>query len=70
MAIVQKRSEVELEIQSTGEKGRGVGKLDGYVVFVKCAVPGDRLLVQIVKLKRNYAEAVPLRLLVPSPQRV
>ena len=70
MAMLQTGSEIELEVQTSAEKGRGVAKVDGFVVFVRNAVPGDRVLARIVKSRRNFAEAVSVKLLVPSPQRV
>ncbi|MFQ5797141.1 MAG: class I SAM-dependent RNA methyltransferase, partial [Bacteroidota bacterium] len=70
MAMLQTGSEIELEVQTSAEKGRGVAKVDGFVVFVRYAVPGDRVLARIVKSTRNFAEAVSVKLLVPSSQRV
>lgn len=68
--MVQKETEIELEVQAGAEGGRCVARVDGLVVFVRNAVPGDRVLARIVKVRRNFAEAVAVRILTPSPLRV
>ena len=60
-----------LTIESLAYGGAGVARTDtGYVVFVRAAVPGDRVRARIGKSKRSWAEAEPVELLEPSPQRV
>lgn len=68
--MLEKGAEIELDIQAGAEKGRGVARVDGFVVFVRQAIPGDRVLARVVKSRKNYAEAVLLKVLAPSPQRV
>jgi 23S rRNA (uracil1939-C5)-methyltransferase len=63
-------TELELAIDSFAFGGAGVGRLDGYVVFVRGAVPGDRVRVRVTKSKRGYAEARVQELIQPSPDRV
>lgn len=70
MTMFQKGTEIELEVQAAAEKGRGVAKVDGFVVFVRYAAPGDRVLARIVKTRQNFAEAESLKILHPSRQRV
>ena len=50
--------------------GAGVARSNGYVVFVNGAVPGDRVRAQIRKRKRDYAEAIAIEVLDPSPDRI
>lgn len=52
---VEKNSEIELEIESLSSEGSGVGHCEGLAVFVQGGVPGDRLLVHIIKVKKTYA---------------
>jgi 23S rRNA (uracil1939-C5)-methyltransferase len=66
----QQGAVVEVAIDALAHGGAGVGRLDGYVVFVRDAVPGDRVLAKIVKRKRAYAEARAVELLEPSRDRV
>ena len=52
---IEKNSEIELDIESLSSEGSGVGHYGGLAVFVAGGVPGDRLLVHIIKVKKNYA---------------
>ena len=61
---------VELEVSTLAYGGHGVARLDDFVVFVRGAVPGDRVLARVTKRKRAHAEARTLEILSPSPQRV
>jgi 23S rRNA (uracil1939-C5)-methyltransferase len=63
-------AELELSIESLAFGGSGVARDDGYVVFVRGAVPGDRVRARIAKRKRSYAEARMVELLEPGPDRV
>ena len=63
--------ELELSIDRLAHGGAGVARTEtGYVVFVRGAVPGDRVRVRIGKAKRSWAEADLVELLEPSPERV
>jgi 23S rRNA (uracil1939-C5)-methyltransferase len=63
-------AELELTVDSLAHGGAGVARLDGYVVFVQGAVPGDRVRAVVGKSKRDYAEARTVEVLDPSPDRV
>ncbi len=63
--------ELELTIDRLAYGGAGVARTEtGYVVFVRGAVPGDRVRARIGKSKRSWAEAELVALLEPSPERV
>ncbi len=62
--------EVELEIESLAYGGNGVARLNGFVLFVRRGLPGDRVRARVGKVKRSHAEALATELLRPSPQRV
>jgi 23S rRNA (uracil1939-C5)-methyltransferase len=62
--------QLELEIDSLAQGGRGVARADGYVVFVGGALPGDRVRARLTKAKRDYAEASTVELLEPSAERI
>ena len=66
----QKGAELELTIDALAYGGAGVARLDGYVLFVQGAVPGDRVRALVTKRKRAYAEARTLELVEPSPERI
>jgi 23S rRNA (uracil1939-C5)-methyltransferase len=63
-------AELELSIDSLAFGGAGVGRLDGYVVFVEGALPGDRVRAIVHKSKRAYAHARAVEILDPSPERL
>ena len=60
----------ELWVDNMTFGGQGIARLDGLAVFVKGALPGDRVLAQIIKKKKTYAEALMIKLLSPSPDRI
>ena len=62
--------ELDLRIDSLAYGGAGVARLDGYVVFVRDAIPGDRVRAIVTKRKRAYAEARTVDLLEPSADRI
>ncbi len=68
--MLAKGKEVELEIDSAAFEGSAVARLEGFVVFVRNAVPGDRVRARIVRKKRSHADAVVEEVLKPSPHRV
>ena len=66
----EKGSELELRIGSLAFGGRGVARVDDFVVFVDRALPGDLVRARINRGKRRYAEASAVALLEPGPNRV
>jgi 23S rRNA (uracil1939-C5)-methyltransferase len=62
--------ELELSVDSLAFGGAGVARLDGYVVFVYGAIPGDRVRAVVGKAKRGYAEARAVEILEPSRDRL
>ena len=67
---MRKNDEFELEITGLSDEGLGIGKSDGFVWFVKGALPGDTARCLAMKLKKNYGFARVKTLLKPSPERV
>ena len=63
-------AELELTVDTLAHGGNGVARLDGYVVFVAGALPGDRVRAVVGKSKRAYAEARAIEILEPSPDRI
>jgi 23S rRNA (uracil1939-C5)-methyltransferase len=66
----QRGDELDLRVDSLAYGGAGVARLGGYVVFVRDAVPGDRVRAVVTKRKRAYAEARTTEVVEPSPERV
>lgn len=67
---IEKNDILTVEITDTGIEGEGIGKTDGFILFVKDAVIGDTVQVKVMKAKKNYAYAKLEKVLVPSPFRV
>ncbi|HEU6443430.1 MAG TPA: 23S rRNA (uracil(1939)-C(5))-methyltransferase RlmD [Gaiellaceae bacterium] len=69
-APVARDDELELEIESLAYGGNGVARLNGFVVFVRRGLPGDRVRARVTKVQRRHAEALAVEVLEPSPKRV
>ena len=59
-----------LTIDDLAFGGDGVGRVDGYVVFVRGGIPGDRLRVRLIQARPRFARAVIEDVEEPSPDRV
>ncbi len=66
----QKNETVLLRVTDIGSSGEGIGKADGYTLFVRDAVVGDLAEVKITKAKKRYGYARLLRVIEPSSDRV
>ena len=69
-APVASGDEVEVKIDSLAYGGNGVGRLDGYVLFVRRGLPGDVVRARVTKVRRSHAEALALEVVVPGADRV
>ncbi|MCH4193165.1 MAG: 23S rRNA (uracil(1939)-C(5))-methyltransferase RlmD [Butyrivibrio sp.] len=61
---------LEVTITDIGNEGEGIGKVDGYTLFIKDAVIGDVVKAKIMKAKKNYAYAHLESIVTPSPCRI
>jgi 23S rRNA (uracil1939-C5)-methyltransferase len=66
-ASLSKGAEVDLCIEKLAFGGKALGRVDGFVVFVEHAVPGQRVRVRITRKKARFAEAEVVQLLAQSP---
>lgn len=69
MFVIEKNKIYTIEITDVTAEGSGVGHIDGFAVFVPGTVSGDRVLVLIVKVLKNYAYGKMLDIITPSPDR-
>jgi len=67
---VTKDQELELTVDSLAYGGNGVARLNGFVVFVRRGLPGDRVRARVTKVKRNHAEALATEILEAGAARV
>ncbi len=68
--IFRKNQELTLEITDMGKDGEGIGKVDGYTLFVKDALVGDVIRARILKMKKRYGYARLMEIITPSAWRV
>jgi 23S rRNA (uracil1939-C5)-methyltransferase len=67
---MQKNDVVKVTIEDIGVNGEGIGKNDGYTLFIKDAVIGDMVEAKIMKAKKNYGYARMIQIIEPSKDRV
>ena len=67
---MQKNDMVTVTIEDMGTSGEGIGKVDGYTLFIKDAIIGDVVEAKIMKAKKNYGYARLMNILAPSEYRV
>lgn len=61
---------IKLSIDSLGSHGEGVGRMDGFTLFVDGALPGERVEAQITERHQRYGRAELLKIIEVSPHRV
>lgn len=61
--------EIELAIERLAATGEGVGRHEGFVVFVPLTAPGDRVRARVTRTERRHARAEVVALLAPGPHR-
>lgn len=67
---MKKNETAVVKIEDIGVNGEGIGKMNGYTLFIKDAVIGDVVEVKVMKAKKNYGYAKLLNILESSKDRV
>lgn len=70
METLKKNSRVVVTIEDIGSDGEGIGKFNGYTLFVKDTVIGDKVLVNVMKTGKTYGYAKMIELIEPSSSRI
>ena len=68
--LIKRGSELVLKIESLAYGGMGLARESNFVIFVKQAIPGQKVLVRVYKKRRGYAEARVIKLLNESPNAI
>ena len=68
--VCEKNDELIIDITDMGTEGEGIGRIDGYTLFVKDAVIGDRVKVKVIKTKKRFGYARLMEIVKPSKWRV
>lgn len=66
---MQKNDIAIVKITDIGVNGEGIGKVEGYTLFIKDAVIGDTVEAKVMKAKKNYGYARLIKVIDPSPDR-
>ena len=66
-SFIKRGSEIELVIESLAYGGMGLSRKHNFVIFVKYAIPGQKVIARIYKKRKGYAEAHVLKVLTESP---
>lgn len=67
---MQKNETAIVTIEDIGVNGEGIGKVDGYTLFIKDAIIGDVVEAKVMKAKKNYGYARLMKVITPSQYRV
>lgn len=67
---IKKNDVFEIKIEDFSSNGEGIGKVNGYALFVKDAIIGDYAEVKVTKANKNYGFARLMRVIEPSTARV
>jgi len=67
---IKKNQSITIGVNSVAYGGKGVARLDNFVIFVRDALPGQRLKVKIIKKKSSFAEAIIEEIITQSPDYV
>ena len=68
--MFEKNDILELQIEAIGSEGEGIAHANGYTLFVKDTVPGDRIEARVVKAGKSYGYARCERIIEPSKDRI
>jgi len=67
---LKRGQEIQLTISDLAFGGRGISKLDDLVFFVKDAIPNQKVIAKISKIKKKYVEAYNIETLKDSTDQV
>ncbi|WP_410513453.1 23S rRNA (uracil(1939)-C(5))-methyltransferase RlmD [Paenibacillus sp. BR2-3] len=67
---VNKNDEVMLDIIGMTHEGEGVGRVEGYTLFVQGALPGEKVRAKVLKTKKQYGYAKLLQIVEASSDRI
>lgn len=67
---LQKNMRLEMTVEDFGAQGEGIARHEGMAVFIPRALPGEKILAQIVKVEKRHAFARVVQVLKASPNRV
>ena len=67
MEELQKNDVIELTVDNIGYDGEGVARYDGKTIFIKGALPGERIRAKIIAVRPRFNIAILEKIITPSP---
>ncbi|WP_025684539.1 23S rRNA (uracil(1939)-C(5))-methyltransferase RlmD [Paenibacillus maysiensis] len=67
---VQKNDEAVMDIIGMNHDGEGVGRVEGFTLFIPGALPGEKVRIKVLKTKKQYGYAKLLDIVQASPDRI
>ena len=68
--IIKKNETYKTEITDLSSDGQGIGKIEGFTVFVEGTIPGDFAEIKIIKTNKTYGYGKLLKIISPSVDRI
>lgn len=68
--MLEKNKMYQIEILDLGHNGEGIGKIDGFTIFVEGGLPGDVVKVKTTIVKKSYAIGKLIKIIKPSGNRI
>ena len=65
--LIRKNDIIEVKIDSIAFGGKGIARIDDFVIFVRGGIPKQILKVKIIKKKKKFAEAIIIKIIEQSP---
>ena len=68
--MIRKNEKITVIIENVTGKGFGVARVNDFVLFIEGALPCDKMIAQVIKVKKTYGYAKIINILQPSPYRI
>lgn len=71
MAVpVQEGERYEIELDDLAYGGDAVGRIENFAIFVSGGIPGEKVMIEVTEVKKNYGRGKIIQIIEPSPSRV
>ena len=67
---LKRGQEIELVISDLAFGGQGISKVNDLIFFVKDAIPGQKVLTKVSRIKKNYVEVYKIKTLKKSADEI
>lgn len=67
--MLEKSNIYTIKIEDLGHSGEGVGRVEGFTIFVEGGIPGDTLKIKTINVKKNYGTGEIIEIVEPSEYR-